>query len=905
MEKKKEYQYPPYSYPQLLFKGLFFYEWVVVVLLATFPFLLFRFTGLLFSCFVCPAVYMMLKHDARNRVTLYQQFILTLRLVMEDKYIIAEPRKEEEAETVNRKKVRKQKWKKPKKANIQSYFPFKKIDEGYITMENGSIYFFFKIHSNSLDLMSENDMENLIMSFTNDLNKNKREIEFFIQDGQFSLKKNISILQKAKTALQKIPFMVRLASAYEEFLESKMLHTNTKDYYLSVKFDEKEIRDDSNIEDIQSRIIKIFSNLNCSIPTRNELKQMLAVFANRIFADNLPDTEEKFTEVEEEYLLKKKKKSYEYTQTPGIYNFKDMIVPVTISYNSKQMRIGMNYAKIYAIKSFQGSTKDTNLLSKISSIKGVTTHIYAEILKSSQYRQSLKKDLNAKSATIEDAVDMIDAKIEMDSSKNAYTRIRQTNQKMYYLSVYFMLIAKDQKELEKLDEEFLDAVEDVSITIDPLESMQKDAYRSVNPLGSNLLGKWIKQNIPSESFANLYPFNEPSLLDPTGQYIGTIHNKTDIVMFDPFSYRGNQNITIMGRSGEGKTTAIMKIIENEIFQGTYVRNIDFQGTYVPFFEKIGGINIDVAGNNEFAINPLQIRMKDEFKRGIVSDYVSECRAWISVYKPNWIEDQLDLFERYLKKAYTIKGFTDDLTSLKGFKNTDYPLLSDVRKLIMEDYKKAAEEKNISARILELMETMILNLESIDEGGSDAKLFNRYTYLGDIENIQAINFNMRDIMGSFVNRQIAQWTNIFTYAAQLVLSNTDRSKRILFAMDELQKILKKQYLPILDIISDWERVFRKFLAGFLKASQTLEEYDSEDKEIRDKVKPLLSQSTYKFIFHLGEMDYQIAKSLLNLTDTEIDQIKVSRIGSCLFKINQQVFDLDVDMPEWYRTVKADA
>lgn len=903
MREPKEYQYPPYIYSKLLFKGLFLQEWIVVFLLATLPFLIFKFSGLLFSCFVCPALYMMLRHDSNARITLYQQLCNTIKFVIATRILKAEPRKE--VEELNHKKVRKQKWKKSKVKTIQELYPFKKIDDGIITMENNDVRFYFKINANSLDLVSKEEMEKIIMNLSNDFNKNKREIGFFIQDGQFSLKKNIWILEEAKKRLEKIPFMVHLADAYIEYLEGKSKNTNTKDYFLEIVFHEKELAKDEDLEEVQARIINIFSSLEITIPTRKELKQMLAVFSNRIFADEFPDTEEDFKDTEKEYLLKKKKVSYEYTQTPGIYNFKDMIVPVTMSYTSTHLRIGNHFSKVYAIKSFQGSTRDTNLLSKVSSLKGVTTHIYAEILNRSAWRSALKKDLNSKKSTVADEVDVIDMEIDAQSSKGAYAAIRKNNQKMYYISVYFMLNASNKKELEKLEQEFLDVVEDASIIVDPMESLQMDGYRSISPLGRNVLGKWVKQNVPSESFANLYPFNDPSLLDPTGEYLGTIYQKTDIVVFDPFYVRGNQNITIMGKSGEGKTVAVMKILENEVFQNTYLRNIDFEGVYVKFFEKIGGINIDVSGNNDYAINPLQIRTKDEYKKGIVSDYISESRKWISIYKPNWTEDHLDLYERYLRKEYAKHGMTDDITSVKQFKNTDYPLLSDIRDSIQEDHEKGMKDGSISPRTLELMEAMILNLESIAPGGSDAKLFNRYTYLGNTDDIQAINYNMRDIMSSSLNRLIAQWVNIFSYTSQIVLSNTDRSKRVMVSMDELQKVLKKQFLPILDIISDWERVFRKYYASFLKASQTLEEFDSSDEEMKDRVKPLLSQSTYKFIFHLGEMDYSIAKKLLNLTDTEIEQIRVSRTGACLFKINGRVYDLKVDMPEWYSTVKADA
>ena len=134
--------------------------------------------------------------------------------------------------------------------------------------------------------------------------------------------------------------------------------------------------------------------------------------------------------------------------------------------------------------------------------------------------------------------------------------------------------------------------------------------------------------------------------------MGNVVDSKLMMLFDPFAYRGsNYNMLILGMTGLGKTVLMMLLLQICACKHYYIRNIDFEGVYVDFFKKIGGINVDVSGGNEFCINPLQIRIPDEVKTTLVADYISEVVKWMSVYKPSWSHDDLDLFQYCLKKTY--------------------------------------------------------------------------------------------------------------------------------------------------------------------------------------------------------------------------------------------------------------
>lgn len=939
ISNEKEYIYPSYVTQQQLLKGMYIYEWFISAAFPIVGILIFSVVGFVVGAVIFCLIVGLLMRMNNNRTNLLGEmmsastYFLTQQLFIkkhreieeendkevlehkEDAPIDKKHKKKKKSEKKKNKKTKKQKHQqKQKEKNMQDLFPFKRIDDSMIEMENNDIFLYLRIQSNNLDLLSLDEINKMIQSYSKNIDRDKFKVSYFIQDSVFKIQGNINAIQKAKEK-QKIPFLSTLLDQMQYLLVEKKDNANKKFYCIRIKITAKE-RKNINFEEIKGRIKTIYKNsLNPIDCTKSELKQMLAIFGNRIFADDLPDTEYEEKEIVEnnKNLLVKKKVSYKESQLPGVYDFKDMIVPVTAEFKPSSGMMGRNIVKTYGVSSFLGTTKETNLLASACNIPGVTTSIYIDKLSIRKYKNNMRQDIKSQRSAVKDDVDLMDFENSAGNLASAYKKTLKENQNMYYISIYFMITAKTQREFSDIEEQFLSAIDDVSITLDDLKSKQKEAYFAVSPIGKDYLGNWIKQNIPSESFANLYPFNEPSLMDDEGLYIGNIVDKKNPVLFNPFTYRGtNSNILILGMSGVGKTILMMLILMNAASMGAYIRNIDFEGTQIDFIKKLGGINIDIAGGDDFVINPLQVRIPYEIRRGILDDYIGEVKSWMRIYKSNWNDDLLDLFEEYLRRTYEAKGISND-TDFKSLRNTDYPLLSDVNEMIEKERDHYDPKASLATE--EELRRLLLGMKSAVTG-ADANIFNRHTYLGQefkqddydhdaFDKVRIINFDFSRMMNSDMSRKLAQWTNIFTYITQFVNNNMTIRDDIIVSIDELHEILKKEYMPIINIISSNERRFRKYNTCFLKATQTMDEVDSQDAEMESKVKPLFSQSAMKFLFHLGDIDYEKPKRLMNLTKSEIAKIQENRSGECLVRVNKTLYDLDVFMPEWFSSVKRDA
>lgn len=925
MEKIKNeiYHYPTYVPSILQFRGLFHYEWIVVIVLLVVPIMVWQLAGIVLGLAAAATAWFVLHRGAGERENSVEEMKSSLQFAVSQRTFIKRARNEIESkdfiETKKENRGKKNKKKKPKKNKkqkakkekyMQDFLPFKSIDQNHVILENGDALLFLRVNANNLNFMNVSEINSIMTTLGKNFDRNKYKVNFFIQDTVFKAKNSVRAIENVREKYVLGDFLIKLGNEMINRMNEFSKTSTKKAAYIRVEVD-KQILEKTDINELVAKTKQFFaSTLSLSSVSREEVKQLIAIYSNRLFATDFPDSEIEFDEADDSLIYKSKKKlSYEEMQIPGIYAFKDIISPITAQFLTSTAQIGANVRKTYAVSNFVVSTEDNSLLSEIANIKGITTNMYIEDLPLSKYRNNLKLDLRSKSSSEGDELDTIDSEVEKASSKAAYKRVKTEKQQMYYISVYFQLSATTQIELDMLEEEFLEKCSDVGISVDPLKTKQRLGFDAVNPLGKNKLANLVKQNIPSKSTANLYPFSSSTLMDDGGLPLGKTLDTNETVLFNLFADRGsNQNVLILGYSGVGKTTLLWLLLQNEMLLGSYVRNIDVEGICKEFAEKLGGINFNMAGNNERAINPLQIRIPGELRSGLVDDYVSEVRNFMSIYKPGWTETQLDIFQKYVTKVYKNFHITNE-TNLMVLKNNDYPLLEDVYCLIEKD-KQNYDPQTMNASLEDLREILI-GMEACIGTGADAKLFNRHTNLGSktdesalMNETRFINFDLSEMRNAALNKKLAQWSNVFTFIGQFVNENTERSKRICVSIDELHTFLKKQYMSIVEIIDDYERRFRKFGAAFIKATQTIEEFDTNDDEMKSKITTLFSQPATKFLFHLGDIKYDLPKQLLNLKEKEVRALQVNRNGQCLMRVGQQVYDLEVHMPIWFKQVKAD-
>lgn len=916
-KEEKDFIYPRYIPEELRpLLGLSVPELAITTAPVLFGFL----TRNIITIFICVLVsgvlYFVLNRQLDPRSSNLIKYSALLRSVTMNKFIFRRKRDVSPSKSI----------KKTEKYS-QDYMPFESFDDHYITMENGKKIIFLRILASGLNIASSQEVLKLINDHKDFFNSIKQPFSIFCQDTGVKVD---HIIDRYNNKISKQLDKVAIEALEEDLShiqKQTMQESTQKSYYFRV-----ELHKDLDFTRVHKQLIDAFQSNGIEVVSvdREEIKEILGVFFTGKHYDQYPDSELVYDPAFKAKVEKGKKLSYREMQERGIWSLKEYISPLSSRINTDHIKWGDRFLRVYVVENYILSTKKTHLLEQLTNMKGITTQIYYEQIDNRAFANKWNAQTKIDNATSTEATDFIDNRVNAGAVGETYERITSEGQSMMYVSVYHQVQASSLEQLDELSLKFETVARRNQIELVSLSpnALVEQGFKAVSPLGSNLMSSLIKQNMPAESSANLYPFNQYGLVDPNGIFIGHETTPNDlvdqsIVALDVFRKntqdRTNHNILVSGDSGQGKTVLIMKLIENLILNGDHVDFIDIEGTYVQFVKALGGTVIDLSGNSDYAVNILEPRLLPEDPeatgsyRQTIDDHFPDVRRFFTLYKPEWDGAMLDALMIYLRDTYASKNI-HKTTDLKRLESKDYPILSDLFNTIKEaknrnaspgylgenTFSKSTSKSTANYANEDMINRLLLGLTNCVDGVGDAKLFDRHTSLGNNSNGNAFVYDLSSILNSDANRKVAQMFNILSFA-QSNLNNLQPGQFYTLGIDEFHFLLKPEYKAVLNHLEGSLRTLRKWNGGLLMGTQTSAELlDSSDNEL----KVFFTIPTYKFFFYQGDIDYVKFKDFMRLTDAEVKIVSTPRQGKSLFKYGKSKIDVSVHMPNWYKEVKKD-
>ncbi|MCR0308966.1 ATP-binding protein, partial [[Clostridium] innocuum] len=188
-----------------------------------------------------------------------QRYYIKKERELDDEMEAAEEETEQEEGKKAKKKPKKQKKKRKQKRTekeqrkkkekvMQELFPFRRIEDALIEMENGDVFLFLRIQANNLDLLSYQEVQNMIRSYSKDIDRDRFKVGYFITDSVFKIGNNIQAIEKAKEK-QRIPFLRMLLDQEKYLLQMKKDDANKKMYCIRVLIKEKD-RKNLDLDDV-------------------------------------------------------------------------------------------------------------------------------------------------------------------------------------------------------------------------------------------------------------------------------------------------------------------------------------------------------------------------------------------------------------------------------------------------------------------------------------------------------------------------------------------------------------------------------------------------------------------------------------------------------------------------------
>lgn len=591
-------------------------------------------------------------------------------------------------------------------------------------------------------------------------------------------------------------------------------------------------------------------------------------------------------------------------EEPYIKDFRDMVAPSVIDFKVDHYLCGNTCRCVWALREYPTSTDEQAILRHLGEMDGVTIRIYTRQVTPSEERRIIHNAANkhrmSRSST-EDLQQTVTAEANLQDVVTLVSSMHRNREPLLHCAVFLELTAPDYDALKLLQTDVLTELVRSKLNVDRLMLRQQEGFVSVMPAGRNAFGAQFERVLPASSVANLYPFNYSGKTDPHGFYIGKDKYGANILVdFDKRDDdKTSANILILGNSGQGKSYLLKLLLLNFLEAGKSVISLDVEHEQKDMCETVGGCFMDLMGG-VYRINPLEPKCWDDgsgpedrdapeaFRKSTrLSQHISFLKDFFRAYK-DFSDRHIDAIEIMVGKLYAKWGISDS-TNFAGLKPQDYPILSDLYKLIEQEYREYDGNCH-QLYTAELLQEILLGLHSMCQG-AEAQFFNGHT---NVTSSRFIVFGVKGLLQASKNVRGAMLFNILSYMSDrlLTIGNTTA------ALDELYVWLSDNVsvgTTIIEYIRNTLKRVRKKESNLIMASQNLEDFDREG--IRELTKPLFAIPPHQFIFNCGSIDKRFYMDLLQLEEAEYNLIRFPQRGVCLFKCGNERYLLEVHAPAY--------
>jgi type IV secretory pathway VirB4 component len=189
----------------------------------------------------------------------------------------------------------------------------------------------------------------------------------------------------------------------------------------------------------------------------------------------------------------------------------------------------------------------------------------------------------------------------LESAIELRDKILRGQEKLFQISIYVALRAKDLSELDRITTLLESTMSSRLFQTKPARYEQLAALQSVLPRATDELE--YKRNLDSSSAALTFPFMSSELVQPSGILFGINKSNDSLVIIDRFSLP-NANSIVFAQSGSGKSYLTKVEILRQLTNGTKVIVIDPEREYLNLSQSVKGTYIKLSLRSKQRINPL-------------------------------------------------------------------------------------------------------------------------------------------------------------------------------------------------------------------------------------------------------------------------------------------------------------
>lgn len=384
-------------------------------------------------------------------------------------------------------------------------------------------------------------------------------------------------------------------------------------------------------------------------------------------------------------FLKKKNQSLE---TQGIsilpheiyeanaLDLKDIIAPSALKVTPKELNLGEKIVRTFFVISYPRFLGESWFSPIINLDRVFDISIFVHPIETSKVLKQFQKKVAEVQSQIHEREDkglvrdpMLD--VAYQDLENLRDNLQQAQEKLFDVGLYISIYADNETELDKIESEMKSILESKLVYVKPALFQQEQGYKSILPLGEDILQ--VNSKLNSTPLSSLFPFISFDLTSDKGILYGINRHNSSLVLFDRFSLENYNSITF-AKSGAGKSYATKLEILRTLMFDTEVLVIDPEREYEYMAEAVGGRYFKISLNSEHHINPFDLPppAEDESTASVLRSNIVNLVGLFRLMMGGLTAEEDALIDRAITETYALKDITPD----SDFRNIEPPLLSD-------------------------------------------------------------------------------------------------------------------------------------------------------------------------------------------------------------------------------------
>jgi len=580
-----------------------------------------------------------------------------------------------------------------------------------------------------------------------------------------------------------------------------------------------------------------------------------------------------------EYLSKifpqkmQKKQEKFLTFFKGIFSEKDFISPSYINLlNPKFIEIDQKFYSSLLVINYYREQSDLILKTLIDSNLNLNISIFYEKQNPYKIIKDLTYHIGNVSVELKDSnqnrQDIDIAAFTYNDAKYIRKEIQVNGEDFYFLYIYIMTYANDEKELEFLISRLEGLLEAKGLQTRRAYFRQEQAFLANLPFMINPkeVKEVTRRNILTNGLISTYPFISSSICDEKGVFVGTnLYNNSLIFInkYDTEKYK-NANMCIFGTSGAGKSFYTKLLIIRYFLWGIDQYVIDPEREYEKLCQVLDGTLLKIGPSSQTHINIFDIRKEsiEDSEKGYLATKISKLIGFFNLIFGELNEEEKAILEEKIIETYNRKGITFEDDSLfeknnkKIFiKKEKMPILEDLYQILEEDEKT----KKFKIKLIPFVKGSLSFFNHITNIEIENKLIVADIYELGEENLKYGMYLFTDLF----------WDKI----------KEDREKKKTIYMDEIWRLIGvTSNKEVASFIYKIFKTIRKYGGSGVAITQDIADLFSLEDGIYGR--SILNNSSIKTFFSLEEENIKMLEKYMTLSEKEKIEIKSLKKGECL-------------------------